>query len=126
MKAYVYSDMDPRLNILRTGTVQVRYDADVILQSIKNIIATITGERIRNPIGSTIVKLLFEPINEYTSEDIRNQFYKLLEQEPRIRIHELVIRANPDQNAYDLWLTYAVRNVPGLQTFNTKLRTLYA
>lgn len=126
MRSYIYSDIDPRLTMLRTGTVQIRYNEDVIHQSIKNIIATISGERIRNPIGSSIVKLLFEPMNNRTADDIRYQFHQILVQEPRIQIVELVITPLYDQNAYNMWLTYSIKSIPGLHTFQTKLRTLYA
>lgn len=125
-KNYVYSDIDPTLKSDTLGNVKIRYDMDVIEQSIKNIMLTVQNERVRNPIGSSLVQFLFRPMNNDTVRDIRNEIKRLITRwEPRVVLTRLNVIPNYDQNYYDLDMAFRVKSLGNVQrNFSTKIRSL--
>lgn len=121
---YVYSDMDRNLSIGNDGNVKVIYDEDVINQSIKTILATITGERIRNPIGSRLIELLFEPMDRITENEIVDEIAATIARyEPRVTIINIELNGVPDQNYYEFNLIYRISGLLGRYNFETKIKT---
>jgi len=123
---YVYSDFTPQLKNDGIGNVKILYDMDAIEQSIKNIMLTVQNERIRNPIGSSLVQFLFRPMNKDTVKAIRNEINLLITKwEPRVTVTRLVVRPNYDQNYYELDMTFRVKSLGNVQkNFSTKIRSL--
>lgn len=120
----VYSDMSPTLKITPAGTIETVYDADVIVRSIKNIFATISGERVRNPIGTRILRLLFQKMDVDLAREIRNELATAITRfEPRAEVVSFVLTPNFDQNSYDAVLTVRIVGVEKLQTVRTRLRS---
>lgn len=123
-RTYVYSDMDKDLSIGVDGEVNILYDEDVIQKSIKSIFAVITGERIRNPIGSRLVGYLFQPISPQTVLNIKTEIEKRLTQfEPRIEITNTTVRPDTDKNVYNVYLNYRIIGLSGRFAFETKLKS---
>jgi phage baseplate assembly protein W len=121
---YVYSDFTSHLNIDANGNIIVLYDEEVIIQSIKHIMATLSGERVRSDIGGSLVRLLFEPMNYYTTENIRRILSSSISiYEPRVEIDQLVISPNYDLGAYDIRMELIIRSLNKRLTFPTRLRT---
>ena len=121
---YVYSDIDPFLETDGVGNIKVRYDFDVIDRSIKNIVGTVTNERVRNPIGSTLVAILFQPISKFTVQEIRQEIRDKIERyEPRVNLIDITVIPDYDANAYDLDMTYTVTGLSGKGSFRTKIKS---
>lgn len=121
---YVYSDFTSHLNIDENGNLIVIYDEEVIIQSIKHIMATLSGERVRSDFGGSLVRLLFEPMNYYTTENIRRILTNTISTyEPRVEISQLVITPNYDVGSYDIRMELIIRSLNKRLTFPTRLRT---
>jgi phage baseplate assembly protein W len=98
-----YSDLDTKLTIRKDGNLRVVEDEDCIAQSINTILSTISGERVRNPIGSSIVQYLFQPMSRTTADQIRRTVFESINRyEPRVQLVRVDIMANLDQNRYDI------------------------
>ena len=117
----IYSDLDLTFN--RTpvkNDVALSYDDQAVIRSVRNLLLTNFYERPFQPnIGSNINKLLFEPINNLTSgnlkEDIRNV---ITNYEPRVGIDEIVVTPNEDENAYNITLQFYIGNNTSPTTIN--------
>lgn len=126
-KNYVYTDLESNLTTTVSGDFVVLKDDEVIIQSIKTIFATINGERVRNPIGSVLIKLLFEPMNDDTAFAIKSVVHRsVLQFEPRLEQVEVSIKPDYDNNIYIVNLTCKVRKLNKLVKFQTNLRSMYS
>lgn len=122
---YVYSDFHKDLKIDDNGNVTVLYDEDVIVQSIKSLMATVTGERVRSNIGGSLIRLLFEPIDEYIEDEIQSALTEIIERyEPRVDIVRIIANADPDANTIDVQVNLRLKKTRRPVTFNTRLRSL--
>lgn len=122
---YKYSDADSRLRKTTTGNVLIKYDEDVIEQSIKTIFATISGERVRSPFGSSLVRFLFEPMTRITTKRIRRTIIGAIEQyEPRVQLITTDVTPNYDNHFYEVIVQYRVVGLKGLYQTSTRLRQL--
>lgn len=120
----IYSDMSPFLKISNSGAVETVYDADVVVRSIKNIFATVSGERVRNPIGSRILRLLFQRMDADLARQIRNELAGAITRfEPRVEIINFTLTPNFDQNSYDASLLIKIKEIPNPQLVETRLRS---
>ena len=86
------------------------YDIDAIKNSIRNLLTTSPGEKILNPAyGCDLRGLLFEPV----TKDIGNQLGKIIYNqlttfEPRIRIDNIKIALDVDNQQYEVDLSFSV------------------
>lgn len=85
-------------------------DADAVKRSIRNLILTDVYERFFQPnLGSGIKQLLFEPINPLTQKSIEIAVEDVIRKyEKRASIISVVANVNPDENGYDVNITFAV------------------
>ena len=105
----LYSDFD--LSFIKhpnTKDVTILKDIDAVKQSVKNLVLTGKGERPFQPrLGSDIRKLLFEPVDEFTALDIEEQVRVTIDNfEPRIKINNLDVISEPDNNRFKLSLEF--------------------
>jgi len=100
-----------------TGDLQVLKDTADIRQSIKSLLLTKKGERLfKSDIGTGLYDLLFEPLDFGTASIIRDEIYAVLRKyETRVRIRDLTVDTNFDDNGYDISLTYEVIGRDDLQ-----------
>tara|TARA_Y100000004_G_scaffold30660_1_gene31941 strand:- start:126 stop:518 length:393 start_codon:yes stop_codon:yes gene_type:complete len=93
-----------------TEDLMVVKDAADIKQSIKNLLLTRKGERLFNyRIGTSLSDLLFEPADYGTADTIRDEIKVVLKNyEKRIRILELDVTINFEDNGYDINLVYEI------------------
>jgi phage baseplate assembly protein W len=106
--------------------VQAIFDIESVKNSIANCFTTSPGQKILNPtFGIDLRRFLFEPINKYTAEVIKDDIIsKLPKMEPRVSIQNLRILAEPDNNEYEIYLQINVPslNITGL-SIKSKLNT---
>lgn len=105
----LYSDFD--LSFLKhpnTKDVTILKDIDAVKQSVKNLILTAKGERPFQPLlGSDIRKLLFEPVDDFTAFDIKEQVQNTLQNfEPRVRVLNIDVVSEPDNNRFRLSIEF--------------------
>jgi phage baseplate assembly protein W len=121
---YTYSDFSPTLDLTPSGNIRVVYDEAVIIQSIKAIMATVSGERVRSPIGSKLVKYLFQTIQPSTANLIKRELTKLIETyEQRVDIQEVLVVGDIDNNRYDIHITLLISEINKTINFETRLRS---
>jgi len=123
----VYKDFD--LSFSRnplTNDIGKKTDANAINQSMKMLLNTSYYERpFRPQVGSNLRRILFEPADPITIQDLRASIESLiLNYEPRVQILDIKINDNAENNAYDLTIEYSLVNLVQTQTFKTTLRRL--
>jgi phage baseplate assembly protein W len=109
----VYSDLDLTFNRLPgTNDVAMRYDDQAVIASVRNLLLTNFYERPFQPnLGSNIEKLLFEPVNDLTSNILENEIRNVINNhEPRVSIDLLQITSNPDQASFSVYLRFFIGN----------------
>jgi len=113
MVTRIFSDLD--LDFTKhpvTKDVSKKINDNAIIASLRNLIMTNYYERPFNPkMGSNISALLFEPIDTITASIMRNEIKTMISNyEPRVRINDLQVNADPDSDKYDVTLVFYTNN----------------
>jgi hypothetical protein len=108
-----FSDLD--LNFTKhpvTKDVSKKVNENAIATSIRNLLLTNFYERPFNPeLGSNLRKFLFEPIDNVTTSLIQDSIFETIKNfEPRVIISEVVAAPNFDDQRYDVYVTFFVKN----------------
>lgn len=108
-------------NAVFVPTYQTR---DQIKANLVNYILTNKGERVFNPnFGANIRSLLFENINDLTTEDLKFTIQNSIEEYfPTVQIIEIKFINNPDNNNINFILTYEVALFQIQDTLNILLQ----
>ena len=107
-----------------TKDVIVKKDIEAVKQSVRNLILTNHYERPFHPeIGSNVTAILFEPMNPITANSLTRVIEEVIVNfEPRARLVSVDARPNLDRNAYEVTISFYIRNIPGeLVQLNTLL-----
>ncbi len=98
----------------QTGYLASVTNEEAVKQSIRNLVLTQRTERFyRASIGSKIWSLLFEPVDEVTTMNIRNAINETLKySEPRAIIREVQVIPNADLNMYVVNIIFSIVNIP--------------
>ena len=122
----LYSDIDLNFTLLQNNDVAKVLDINAVKQSVKLLVLTTFSERLFQPdVGSPTFGLLFEPLDEITSELIKQSILQVLDNnEPRIIVNELVVTPNSDQNSYAITLYFTIINLPLPSVFSFTLSRL--
>lgn len=122
---YTYSDVDSGLRVTPSGNVQIKYDEEVIIQSIENIISTVFGEDVRSGIGSRLIVLLGRTITPDTARDIEDTLRQnILDFEPRVEINRIHVTPDTDNGLYQVDMTLQIRDIPKRLNFRRRLRAV--
>jgi phage baseplate assembly protein W len=108
-----YSDFTTNLDPHPDKKDLLRYlNEDAVVTSIKNLLMTFRFERLNKPlIGSGVRKMLFEPISIFTEAAMREAILSTIENfEPRANVTELLVTGDPDNNQYNVTLTFSTIN----------------
>ena len=109
----VYSDLDLTFNRLPgTNDVAMRYDDQAVIASVRNLLLTNFYERPFQPnLGSNVDKLLFEPVNDLTSNILATEIRNVINNyEPRVSINMLEITSNPNQASFSVYMRFYIGN----------------
>ena len=110
---HLYSDIDFTFTKRPViGDVALSYDAQAVIRSIRNLLLTRHFERPFNPqIGSNIDNLLFEPDSPLTSAMLENEITTVIQNyEPRAILQSVVVTSAPDQNAFNVTISFYIQN----------------
>lgn len=129
---YLYKDIGFDLVNLYTTNVELYkdnenkdlkpiYDANSVLNAIKNILTTSPGEKLLNPtFGVDLRDYLFETVSETRAFFIGTDLYNgLTEQEPRVSIDRIDVVAVSDDQQYEIDLNISI---PSLNINSISLR----
>ena len=109
----IYSDLDftfTRKPVV--GDVALSYDEKAVIRSIRNILSTKKYERPFNPdFGSNIDALLFENISPMVASTLQREIENTLSNyEPRAIVKNISVSASPDENRYNVTITFYIEN----------------
>lgn len=124
-KEIFYSDFDINLTPHpASGLIVKKTNENAVKQSIKTLVLTNLGERLYQPtVGGNVSASLFEPINEFTANDIGDVIkMTIFNHEPRVSQVHVDVRVNDDQNAYDVTILFSIHNRPDVNTLELVLR----
>jgi phage baseplate assembly protein W len=109
----IYSDLDLTFRRLPvTNDVALSYDEQAVIRSVRNLLLTGFYERPFQPnLGSNLNKLLFEPADQLTSNLIESEVRNVISNfEPRVTINSINVTITPDENSFNLSMTFFVGN----------------
>ena len=98
-----------QINPLNRDLIQLK-NANAIARSIRNLIMTVPGERPFNPVlGSQVTSLLFENLDKLTASSIKSEIINTVTNfEPRVRLNEVIVKAQPNNNQFDVQHQYYI------------------
>lgn len=108
-----FSDID--LNFIAnpvTGDISKKYDENAIKQSVKNLVMINHYEKPFHPeIGSQIYNLLFEPFTPLLQAMLQRAIINTINNfEPRVRLIDVEVNLNPDNNTVFCQITFRIVN----------------
>lgn len=121
----IYSDLDLYfLKLPGTGDVSKKINEQAVVRAIRNLLSTNLNERLFQPnIGSTLNKLLFEPVSSITAILIQNEIVRMIQNyEPRAVINSIDVVATPDSNNFNVNISILVGNQTTPTSFNILLQ----
>lgn len=131
-RKYDYSDLD--LDFIAhptTKDVVKKKGFDAIKRSVRNLVLTNFYDRPFRPgIGSNAQKILFDNINPFTATFLRDAIEEVITNfEPRVKLREdtnngIVVNINPDNNGYDVTISFSIINTGAPVTFSLFLERL--
>lgn len=122
---YIYSDINQSLKIRPEGEYEVEYDEAAVIQAVKNIFATVKGERVRSPLGSTLLAYLFEPMTEDLIDEIRTEIIRnIREFEPRVNQLNVKVIPEYDKHIYRVFMTFRVNRFAEPLSLQVNLRAM--
>lgn len=109
----LYSDID--FNFTRVpgkNDIALSYDEMAVIRSVRYLLLTKNFERpFQSNIGSRIEHLLFEPISSITASAIKTEIENVINNyEPRVRLTQVTIYEQIDNNAYSVSLEFFIGN----------------
>lgn len=92
---------------------------EAVKQSIRNLIMTGNGERFYRPdIGSKIATLLFDPIDDVTTNLLKSTIeHTIRSHEPRARLNSVTVRPSEDENVYEIGIDFSIVNISNRNIF---------
>ena len=90
----------------RTGIDTRVFDIELVKADLKNKFDTRLGERVARPDeGSIIHDLLFEPIDSRTEALVTADAQRIINEDPRVDLIELVVDFTPEANTIQIVMT---------------------
>ena len=114
-----WKDIDISLEKKHDGDINEFVDGFAIIESIKNIFKTIQGQRRwLMEFAINLYDILFDPVDEITAREIGEIMLSTIEMwDNRVIIEDLLVKPNPEQNQYDVTLTFKLNNVASPRTY---------
>jgi len=102
--------------------VQTLFDVEAVKNSVINALLTSPGEKILNPTyGIDLRRYLFEPVDPFTAELIRDDItLKLPDAEPRITVEDVTVEEDEENQQYNIELKI---NIPSLDVYGISIKS---
>jgi uncharacterized protein len=111
MNDYAYTDLNIKLvRNIKTSDITIDVEIEAIKNSVRNILQCKKMERRMLPdFGTMLERLLFEPIDNDTSNQIGEIILNELSfWEPRIRVNNINILPDEDNLKYNIGISYTI------------------
>ena len=121
----IYSDLDLTFRRLPvTNDVAMSYDEQAVIRSVRSLLLTNFYERPFQPtLGSNLDTILFEPVNNLTASMLANEIRNVIDNyEPRVKISDILVTPNADQNSFTAKLQFYVGNNTTVSSVNLFLQ----
>lgn len=120
---YTDLDLDFTMNPL-TKDVSLKYDAEAIKRSLRNLVFTRKYERLFQPqINAGIHDLLFENFGSIQLVTLRSRIEQtIVNFEPRVTEVSVELLENQEEHHLTMNIYFRVRNVPGMQELSIDLQ----
>jgi len=107
-----------------TDDLSVVHNDNSIKQAVKNIILTSPGEKPFQPlIGSSVNRLLFEPLDAFTADTIAEEIRTTINQyEPRVALTRVDVTPIYENNKLNVSLEYRIVGLPIVETIEFVLQ----
>ena len=98
-----------KINPINSDVIILKNE-NAISRSIRNLIFTLPGEKPFQPtVGSNVTRLLFENLDKLTASSIKSEIeFTINNFEPRVRLTNVKVTPNFDNNAFDVTVKYEV------------------
>lgn len=117
----IYKDLKMPL----VDTFDANINANAIKGCIRNIFNWRRGQRILNPnFGNILYEYVYEPINEITMKNLRQDLIAMLGYEPRITVLSLDVIPEYDQNTITIKVKYLIPNLNTIESYSTTVSTI--
>lgn len=118
--SYSYNSQLNRNEVLKD--VQAIFDIESVKNSVVNALLTTPGEKILDPTyGVDLRQYLFEPVDDFTTDLIRDDIeIKLPQMEPRIVLKSVNVIPDEDNNQYNIELQI---DVPSLDVYGLSIKS---
>ena len=107
-----------------TDDLSVVHNDNSIKQAVKNIILTSPGEKPFQPlVGSSVSRLLFEPLDAFTADTIAEEIRTTINQyEPRVALTRVDVTPIYENNKINVSLEYRIVGLPIVETIEFVLQ----
>mgnify|MGYP001365400260 FL=1 len=107
--------MSFEVNPITDDIIGVKNDT-AIARSIRNLVLTSPGERFFNPkLGSEVNEILFDTVDDISAAVIRDEIEQtIIKFEPRVKLEDVKVKGDFDNNQFDVTITYDVTGVDAL------------
>ena len=107
-----------------TDDASVVKNDNAIKQAIKNLVLTQPGEKPFQPlIGSKVSGLLFEPLDAFTADAIRDEIINTINQyEPRVQLTNVDVTPIYEGNKLNISIEYKIVGLPIVETISFVLQ----
>ena len=107
-----------------TDDLSVVHNDNSIKQAVKNIILTSPGEKPFQPlVGSSVNRLLFEPLDAFTADAIAEEIRTTINQyEPRVALTRVDVTPIYENNKLNVSLEYRIVGLPIVETIEFVLQ----
>ena len=107
-----------------TGLLAVQTNEESVRKSIHALVLTGRRERFNQPlVGSNLKQLLFDPIDEITTDAIRATITDTIKNdEPRAQMVGVEVIPQESLNSYRVNVVFSLRNLPQQYSFNVILK----
>jgi len=107
-----------------TDDLSIVNNDNSIKQAVKNIILTSPGEKPFQPlVGSSVNRLLFEPLDAFTADTIAEEIRTTINQfEPRVKLTNVDVTPIFEGNKLNVSLEYKIVGLPIVETIEFVLQ----
>ena len=107
-----------------TDDLSIVNNDNSIKQAVKNIILTSPGEKPFQPlVGSSVNRLLFEPLDAFTADTIAEEIRTTINQyEPRVALTKVDVTPIYENNKLNVSLEYRIVGLPIVETIEFVLQ----
>lgn len=107
-----------------TGDASTVKNDNAIKQAIKNLVLTTPGEKPFQPlIGSKVNSLLFEPLDAFTADAIREEIINTINQhEPRVELTSIDVTPIYEGNKIHIAIEYRIVGLPIVESVSFVLQ----